>query len=73
MVGTILLVNRNFNPFSLCLLNKQVENHTNKKHLPETGKFKWTTRPVDLIFGSSFELLAVAEVHASSNAKINSY
>lgn len=69
MVGTILLVNRNTNQFSLNLLNKQVANLTNKKHLPATGKLKWTTSPVDLILGSSFGSLAVAEVHASSDGK----
>ena len=32
-----------------------------------TGKVKWTATPVDLIFGSSSELRAVAEVYASND------
>jgi catalase-peroxidase len=35
----------------------------------KTGQVKWTASPVDLIFGSSSELRAVAEVYASDNAK----
>ncbi len=35
----------------------------------KTGKQKWTATPVDLIFGSSSELRAVAEVYASDDAK----
>ena len=50
-------------------MNKQVANLTNKKHLLATGKIKWTTSPVGLIFGYNFELLAVAEVHAYSDGK----
>jgi catalase-peroxidase len=50
-------------------LNKQVANLTNKLYLQATGKFKWTASPIDLIFGSNFELLVVAEVYASSDGK----
>jgi catalase-peroxidase len=35
----------------------------------ETGKLKWKASTVDLIFGSSSELRAVAEVYASDDAK----
>lgn len=35
----------------------------------ETGQIKWTASPVDLIFGSSSELRAVAEVYGSDDAK----
>jgi catalase-peroxidase len=34
-----------------------------------TGKAKWTATPVDLIFGSSTELRAIAEVYASSDGQ----
>ncbi len=34
-----------------------------------TGRVRWTATPVDLIFGSSSELRAVAEFYASSDAK----
>ena len=34
-----------------------------------TGKAKWTATPVDLVFGSSSELRAVAEVYASADGK----
>jgi catalase-peroxidase len=34
-----------------------------------TGKIKWTATPVDLIFGSSSELRAVAEVYAADDAQ----
>ncbi len=34
-----------------------------------TGKVKWTATPVDLIFGSSSELRAVAEVYAANDGK----
>jgi len=34
-----------------------------------TNKKKWTATPVDLIFGSSSELRAVAEVYASKDGK----
>jgi catalase-peroxidase len=37
-------------------------------HDRKTGKVKWTASPVDLIFGSSSELRAVAEVYASDDA-----
>jgi catalase-peroxidase len=35
----------------------------------KTGKLEWTASPVDLVFGSSSELRAVAEVYASDDAK----
>jgi catalase-peroxidase len=35
----------------------------------KTGKLKWTATPVDLIFGSSSELRAVAEAYAANDAK----
>jgi catalase-peroxidase len=35
----------------------------------KTGQVRWTASPVDLIFGSSSELRAVAEVYASDDAK----
>jgi len=35
----------------------------------KTGKLEWTASPVDLVFGSSSELRAVAEVYASNDAK----
>jgi catalase-peroxidase len=34
-----------------------------------TGQRKWTATPVDLVFGSSSELRAIAEVYASDDAK----
>jgi catalase-peroxidase len=34
-----------------------------------TGKVKWTATPVDLIFGSSSELRAVAEVYAANDGQ----
>lgn len=34
-----------------------------------SGKQKWTATPVDLIFGSSSELRAIAEVYASNDGK----
>jgi catalase-peroxidase len=34
-----------------------------------TGKLKWTATPVDLMFGSSAELRAVAEVYAASDGQ----
>ena len=37
-------------------------------HDRKTGKLKWTASSVDLIFGSSSELRAVAEVYASDDA-----
>jgi catalase-peroxidase len=33
----------------------------------ETGKLKWTATPVDLMFGSSAELRAVAEIYAADD------
>jgi catalase-peroxidase len=38
-------------------------------HDRASGKLKWTATPVDLIFGSSSELRAVAEVYASNDGK----
>jgi catalase-peroxidase len=35
----------------------------------KTGKLEWRASPVDLVFGSSSELRAVAEVYASNDAK----
>jgi len=35
----------------------------------KTGKLKWTATPADLIFGSSSELRAVAEVYASDDGQ----
>jgi catalase-peroxidase len=34
-----------------------------------TGKVRWTATPVDLIFGASSELRAVAEVYAANDGK----
>ena len=34
-----------------------------------TGKLKWTATPVDLVFGSSSELRAIAEVYAAEDGK----
>ena len=33
-----------------------------------SGELRWTATPVDLIFGSSSELRAIAEVYASDDA-----
>ncbi|PCJ49376.1 MAG: catalase/peroxidase HPI [Gammaproteobacteria bacterium] len=38
-------------------------------HDRASGKLKWQATPVDLIFGSSSELRAIAEVYASDDAK----
>ena len=38
-------------------------------HDRKTGQVRWTASPVDLIFGSSSELRAVAEVYASDDAQ----
>ncbi len=38
-------------------------------HDRASGKVKWQATPVDLIFGSSSELRAIAEVYASDDAK----
>ena len=35
----------------------------------QTGELKWTATPVDLIFGSSSELRAIAEVYAAQDGK----
>ena len=35
----------------------------------KTGALKWTATPVDLIFGSSSELRAIAEVYAAQDGK----
>ena len=37
-------------------------------HDRASGKLKWQATPVDLIFGSSSELRAIAEVYASDDA-----
>ena len=34
-----------------------------------TGKLRWTATPVDLIFGSNFELRAVAEHYAADDGR----
>jgi catalase-peroxidase len=39
----------------------------------KSGKVKWEATPVDLIFGSSSELRAIAEVYASADAKQKFY
>jgi catalase-peroxidase len=36
-------------------------------HDRSTGELKWTATPVDLMFGSSSELRAVAEVYAAND------
>ena len=38
-------------------------------HDRTTGKLRWTATPVDLMFGSSAELRAVAEVYAAADGK----
>jgi catalase-peroxidase len=38
-------------------------------HDRQSGKLRWTATPVDLVFGSSSELRAVAEVYASADGK----
>ena len=38
-------------------------------HDRASGKLKWTATPVDLVFGSSSELRAVAEVYASNDGQ----
>ena len=38
-------------------------------HERKTGKLKWTATPVDLAFGSSSELRAVAEVYAAADGQ----
>ena len=38
-------------------------------HDRKTGELKWQATPVDLVFGSSSELRAIAEVYAADNAK----
>jgi catalase-peroxidase len=35
----------------------------------KTGKVRWTATPVDLVFGSSSELRAVAEVYAADDGR----
>lgn len=42
---------------------------TFKGHDRKTGKLKWTATRADLIFGSSSELRAIAEVYGSADAK----
>ena len=36
---------------------------------PKTGAIKWTATPVDLMFGSSAELRAVAEIYAAADGQ----
>ena len=38
-------------------------------HDRKTGKLRWQATPVDLVFGSSSELRAIAEVYAADDAK----
>jgi len=45
------------------------ENEIFEGHDRKTGKLKWTGTRVDLIFGSSSELRALAEVYGSSDAR----
>jgi len=45
------------------------ENESFEGHDRKTGKLKWTGTRVDLIFGSSSELRALAEVYGSSDAR----
>jgi catalase-peroxidase len=49
--------------------SKSKEDGIYEGHDRKTGALKWTATPVDLIFGSSSELRAVAEVYASDDAK----
>ncbi len=42
---------------------------TFKGHDRKTGKLKWTATRADLVFGSSSELRAIAEVYGSADAK----
>ena len=49
--------------------SKSKEDGVYEGHDRKTGALKWKASPVDLIFGSSSELRAVAEVYASDDAK----
>jgi catalase-peroxidase len=49
--------------------SKSATNGVFEGHDRQTDKLKWTASPVDLIFGSSSELRAVAEVYASDDAQ----
>jgi catalase-peroxidase len=49
--------------------SKSSEDGVYEGHDRKTDKLKWKSTPVDLIFGSSSELRAVAEVYASDDAK----
>ncbi len=64
------------NDFFVNLLDMSVEWKKSKKSDEifegrdrKTGELKWQATPVDLVFGSSSELRAVAEVYAADNAK----
>lgn len=49
--------------------SKAASNGVYEGHDRKTDKLKWTASPVDLIFGSSSELRAVAEVYASDDSQ----
>ncbi|HEY9731155.1 MAG TPA: catalase/peroxidase HPI [Drouetiella sp.] len=49
--------------------SKSSTNGVYEGHDRQTDKLKWTASPVDLIFGSSSELRAVAEVYASDDSQ----
>ncbi len=49
--------------------SKAAANGVYEGHDRKTDKLKWTASPVDLIFGSSSELRAVAEVYASDDSQ----
>ena len=49
--------------------SKSIDYGVYEGHDRRTGALKWKASPVDLIFGSSSELRAVAEVYASDDAK----
>lgn len=49
--------------------SKSATNGVFEGHDRQTDKLKWTASPVDLIFGSSSELRAVAEVYACDDSQ----
>ncbi len=64
------------NDFFINLLDMSVEWKKSEKlegtyeaYDRKTGEVKWKATPVDLVFGSSSELRAIAEVYASSDGK----
>ena len=64
------------NDFFVNLLDSRTEWKPVSKHAEvfegrdrKTGKVKWTATRVDLVFGSNSQLRALAEVHASADAK----